>query len=76
MKELIIEKLMAQLDLSKDEIKMDSSFVDDFEMDSLDMVEMLIELEKETGIKIPNEEVKDIKTVGQLVDYLDGKKDA
>ena len=76
MKELIVEKLMAQLDLSKDEIKMDSSFVDDFEMDSLDMVEMLIELEKETGIKIPNEEVKDIKTVGQLVDYLDGKKNA
>ncbi len=76
MKELIIEKLMAQLDLSKDEIKMSSSFVDDFEMDSLDMVEMLIELEKETGIKIPNEEVKDIKTVGQLVDYLDKKKNA
>jgi acyl carrier protein len=76
MKELIIEKLMAQLDLSKDEVKMDSSFVDDFEMDSLDMVEMLIELEKETGIKIPNEEVKDIKTVGQLVEYLEAKKNA
>jgi acyl carrier protein len=76
MKELIIEKLMAQLDLSKDEVKMESNFVDDFEMDSLDMVEMLIELEKETGIKIPNEEVKDIKTVGQLVDYLEGKKNA
>lgn len=76
MKELIIEKLTEQLDLSKDEIKMESSFVDDFEMDSLDMVEMLIELEKETGIKIPNEEVKDIKTVGQLVDYLEKKKNA
>lgn len=76
MKELIIEKLTEQLDLSKEEIKMESSFVDDFEMDSLDMVEMLIELEKETGIKIPNEEVKDIKTVGQLVDYLEKKKNA
>jgi acyl carrier protein len=76
MKELIVEKLMEQLDLAKEEIKMESSFVDDFEMDSLDMVEMLIELEKETGIKIPNEEVKDIKTVGQLVDYLENKKNA
>jgi acyl carrier protein len=76
MKELIIEKLTEQLDLSKEEIKMESSFVDDFEMDSLDMVEMLIELEKETGIKIPNEEVKDLKTVGQLVDYLEKKKNA
>ena len=55
---------------------MDSNFVDDFEMDSLDMVEMLIDLEKETGIKIPNEEIVDIKTVGQLVEYLEGKKNA
>ena len=45
-------------------------------MDSLDMVEMLIELEKQTDIKIPNEDVKDIKTVGDLVTYLEGKKNA
>ena len=41
-----------ELDLSREEITLESSFVDDFEMDSLDMVEMLIDLEKETGIKI------------------------
>lgn len=76
MKELIIKNLMEQLDLGRDEIKMDSNFVEDFEMDSLDMVEMLIELEKQTSIKIPNEEIKDIKTVGQLVDYLEKKKNA
>jgi acyl carrier protein len=76
MKELIIKNLMEQLDLGRDEIKLESKFVEDFEMDSLDMVEMLIELEKQTDIKIPNEEVKDIKTVGQLVDYLEGKKNA
>ena len=76
MKELIIKNLVEQLDLDKDEITMDSNFVDDFEMDSLDMVEMLIDLEKETGIKIPNEEIVDIKTVGQLVDYLESKKNA
>lgn len=76
MKELIVKNLMEQLDLSEDEITMESNFVDDFEMDSLDMVEMLIELEKQTGIKIPNEEVKDLKTVGQLVSYLEGKTNA
>ena len=74
MKELIIKNLVEQLDLDRDEITMESNFVDDFEMDSLDMVEMLIDLEKETGIKIPNEEIVDIKTVGQLVDYLESKK--
>ena len=55
---------------------MDSNFVDDFEMDSLDMVEMLIDLEKQTGIKIPNEDVKDISTVGELIAYLEEKKNA
>ena len=76
MKEIIIKNLMEQLDLEEDEIKMDSKFVDDFEMDSLDMVEMLIDLEKETGIKIPNEDVKDIATVGELIAYLEEKKNA
>ena len=76
MKEIIFKNLMDQLDLEKDEIKMDSNFVDDFEMDSLDMVEMLIDLEKETGVKIPNEDVKDIATVGQLIEYLEAKKNA
>ena len=76
MKELIIKNLMEQLDLERSDITMESRFVEDFEMDSLDMVEMLIELEKQTGLKIPNEEIKDIKTVGQLVDYLEAKKNA
>ena len=53
---------------------MESRFIDDFEMDSLDMVEMLIDLEKETEIKIPNEDLKDINTVGELIAYLDDKK--
>lgn len=76
MQEIIIKNLMEQLDLERDEITMDSNFIEDFEMDSLDMVEMLIDLEKETGIKIPNEDIKDIHTVGQLIKYLDEKKNA
>ena len=74
MEEIIIKNLMEQLELERDEIKPESRFVEDFSMDSLDMVEMLIDLEKQTGIKIPNEEVKDIHTVGELVKYLEDKK--
>ncbi|NLT96859.1 MAG: acyl carrier protein [Christensenellaceae bacterium] len=74
MEELVIKNLMEQLELSRDEITPDSRFVEDFSMDSLDMVEMLIDLEKQTGIKIPNEEIKDIRTVGELVRYLEAKK--
>ena len=74
MEELIIKTLMEQLELERDEINTDSRFVEDFSMDSLDMVEMLIDLEKQTGVKIPNEEIKDIHTVGELVAYLEAKK--
>ena len=76
MKELIIKNLVEQLDLSADEITMESNFVEDFEMDSLDMVEMLIDLEKETSVKIPNEDAKDLTTVGKLIAYLEEKKNA
>lgn len=74
MKEKIIEILMEQLDLERDEIKDSSNFVDDFEMDSLDMMELVIEMEKATGIKVENEKLIDIKTVGDLFTYVEGQK--
>jgi len=74
MQEKVITSLINQLDLSRDAITMESRFVEDFSMDSLDMVEMLINLEKETGIKVPVEEVGDIHTVGELIRHLEGKQ--
>ena len=74
MQEKIIESLMTQLDLDREVITMESRFIEDFSMDSLDMVEMLINLEKDTGIKVPVEEVGDIHTVGELVKHLEGKR--
>ena len=73
MQEIIIKNLMSQLDLDRDAITLESRFVEDFSMDSLDMVEMLIDLEKETGIKVPGEEVADVHTVGQLIQHMEGK---
>ena len=74
MQEKIIASLMNQLDLDRSAITMESRFIEDFSMDSLDMVEMLINLEKETGIKVPVEEGGDIHTVGGLVKHLEGKR--
>ncbi len=76
MKEIVTKILMDQLDLTREEITKDKSFSDDFTMDSLDMVEMLIELEKATNIKIENEELENIQTVGDLVSFLEEKKNA
>ena len=74
MQDIIINSLVNQLDLDRDAITMESRFIEDFSMDSLDMVEMLINLEKETGIKVPVEEVGDIHTVGELIKHLEGKQ--
>ena len=74
MQEKVISSIMTQLDLGRDAVKLESRFVEDFSMDSLDMVEMLINLEKETGIKVPVEEVGDIHTVGELILHLEGKQ--
>jgi acyl carrier protein len=73
MNEKIIAILMDQLDLDRDEITPGASFVDDFEMDSLDMMELVIEMEKATGVKVENEKLADIKTVGDLFAYVEGK---
>ena len=74
MQEKVISSIMTQLDLDRDAVKLESRFVEDFSMDSLDMVEMLINLEKETGIKVPVEEVGDVHTVGELILHLEGKQ--
>ena len=74
MQEKVISSIMTQLDFDRDAVKLESRFVEDFSMDSLDMVEMLINLEKETGIKVPVEEVGDIHTVGELIQHLEGKQ--
>jgi|ADurb_Gel_03_Slu_FD_contig_31_3274779_length_471_multi_3_in_0_out_0_2 acyl carrier protein len=76
MREIVVKILMDQLDLSKEEISDDKTFTEDFTMDSLDMVEMLIELEKATGIKIENEQLEEINTVGELVSFLEANKNA
>jgi acyl carrier protein len=50
-----------------------ASFGDDLEADSLDLVELVMALEEEFGVEVPEKEVEDIKTVGQAFDLIVGK---
>lgn len=67
---------MEQLGVKEEEVKPESSFEEDLGADSLDVVELVMGLEEEFGIDIPDEEANNIKTVQQAVDYITQKKSA
>lgn len=66
MKEIIAE----QLGVEEDEITMDTSFKEDLGGDSLDLFELTMALEEEYDTEIPAEELADIETVGDVIEYL------
>jgi acyl carrier protein len=53
-----------------DEVTAEKSFVDDLDIDSLSMVEIAVQAEDRFGVKIPDEELANLKTVGDAVDYI------
>ena len=69
-KEVVIDKLGVE----DDKIVSEASFVDDLGADSLDTVELIMQLEEEFGIEIPDEDAETITTVQAAVDYIDNNK--
>lgn len=65
-KEIIVE----QLGVAEDNINQDASFIDDLGADSLDIVELIMALEEEFDIEIPDTDAEKVVTVGDVVDYL------
>lgn len=61
-----------QLSIDEKEITSDASFIEDLGADSLDTVELIMSLEEEFDIEIPDEEAEKIKTVQNVVDYILG----
>ena len=68
--ELIREHLAEELEVDPSRIQEETRFKEDLEADSLDLVELVVELEDRYGIRIPDEEAARILTIGQAADFV------
>lgn len=68
-KDIIVE----QLDVEEDAVTMEASIKDDLGADSLDVVDLVMSIEESFDVEIPDEEVENIKTVGDIVKYIENK---
>lgn len=68
--EKIRDIIAEKLNIDKEEITQESSFIDDLNADSIDIVELIMTLEDELEIEIPDEDVEGFKTVGDVVNYV------
>ena len=66
----VIQIVSEQMSVDKSEITRQTSFVNDLNADSLDTVELVMELEDEFDMTIPDEEAEKLKTVGEAIDYI------
>lgn len=72
---MVFEKIKAilceQLDLEEEKVTLESDIVEDFEADSLDVVDLIMSIEDEFGVEVPDEEIENFKTVGDVVRYIE-----
>lgn len=71
--EVVRQVIVEIKDIPEENIKLESSFADDLEADSLDVVEMLMLLEERFEITIPEEAAEEMKTVKDAVEYIENK---
>ena len=67
LKELVVDRLGVE----EDEVTMEATMQDDLGADSLDLVDLVMSVEEEFGVKVADEDLENIKTVGDIVNYIE-----
>ena len=67
--------IVEQLGVTKEELASDASFIDDLGADSLDIVELVMALEEEFDIEIPDDDAEKIQTIGDALAYVKGRSE-
>ena len=70
LEEKVIQLVAEQLDVAPEKCKLEASFIDDLGADSLDLVELIMEMEELFGVEIADEELEKIRTIKDVVDFL------
>ncbi|MBE6798196.1 MAG: acyl carrier protein [Ruminococcaceae bacterium] len=75
---MVFEKIRAilceQLELNEDQVTMNSNIAEDLGADSLDVVDLIMSIEDEFDVEVPDEDIEGIKTVGDVVNYIENAK--
>ena len=71
--ELLRKALMDYVDVPEEEITLQTDFVKDLQMNSYDFIRLIGQMEDDLGIEIPDDEIRDLRTVGDVADYLKSK---
>jgi acyl carrier protein len=74
MEEKVINLISEATKIDKTKINGETSFVDDLNLDSLDIVELMMKMEDEFGVEIPEEDAEGLKSVKDVVGYLENKQ--
>jgi len=73
LEEKVIAVIIEQLDVTREECSIEASFIDDLGADSLDLVELIMEMEEIFNVQIADNELEKIRTIGNVLDYLKSK---
>jgi acyl carrier protein len=73
LEEKVISVIIEQLDVTREECSIEASFIDDLGADSLDLVELIMEMEEIFNVQIADNELEKIRTIGNVLDYLKSK---
>jgi len=74
LEERVTDIIVEQLGVSKEEIVKEASFIDDLGADSLDIVELVMAMEEEFDLEIPDEDAEKIQTIGDAISYVKERK--
>ncbi|HBE96800.1 MAG TPA: acyl carrier protein [Verrucomicrobiales bacterium] len=72
--EKVTEIIVEQLGVSADQVKPESNLIEDLGADSLDAVELVMAVEEEFGIEVPDEEAEKLRSVGDIISHVEGRQ--